>query len=755
MNLNNINKKDRKRENKITMNIKQVEYQRKAIEELKYKSKMFLNDIHQNYLNEILFTSPVASGKTVMTGIYMNELVEELNQDNLTVAYLWLVTGKGKLHKQSESSLKNILNLNIKNPNEIIEQNTITNKDVVFLNWESIRQSENKFRTKNIDNKSIITAFENSKVDVIITLIDEAHESRNTLLANEFLNLIKPSLIVNITATPQNMPNFIPLNTVTVPISNVIQQGFIKKEIIVNDNITGITKNEIIKTAIEKRNTIQEKYRELNKNTIPLCLIQIENEKTTDFDLGTIDNVNSVYEMLVTNGIKESEIGVWVGDKKRCKNIDNILNSDVKYLIFKQSIATGWDCPRSHILVRFREVNSITFDIQTIGRILRTVEKVHYGDEFLDRAYIYTENECINFKEEVDSSVRNLILNQDNEAVLKNNETFNNSFKLVMEKRIQKAREDISVLDLYSNLKTDLGMYIFDLEVIEENLKLDILKGNLTVEDIKEGLENLEKENYQKTKEQIQYEYSEFMKILNKRYGLGILLPKLIKEIKGNEIENDKIKELIVSNKKELNLRIQQFLKDYLNQSVILSKELHEYKIPVSKYYSKISESKFSKYAYTKEPDLSVENTKSKSESLFADYLNNNSNVENWFKNGLGKSDFSIVYVEKDKEGNNVLKEYFPDFMIISKTKKLYILDVKSAIGKQDFEGVRLKYNAGKEFENYLKENLDSLNLPITDVEISVVKKENNELTSNFQICNSLKYEEDLNKNKWNVLDIK
>jgi len=41
-------------------------------------------------------------------------------------------------------------------------------------------------------------------------------------------------------------------------------------------------------------------------------------------------------------------------------------NSKVEFLIFKTAIATGWDCPRAQILVRFREVKSIQFEIQTI-----------------------------------------------------------------------------------------------------------------------------------------------------------------------------------------------------------------------------------------------------------------------------------------------------------------------------------------------------------------------------------------------------
>jgi type III restriction enzyme len=39
----------------------------------------------------------------------------------------------------------------------------------------------------------------------------------------------------------------------------------------------------------------------------------------------------------------------------------------------------------------FREIKSITFEIQTVGRILRMPELKHYQNESLNRAYVYTD----------------------------------------------------------------------------------------------------------------------------------------------------------------------------------------------------------------------------------------------------------------------------------------------------------------------------------------------------------------------------
>ena len=68
-------------------------------------------------------------------------------------------------------------------------------------------------------------------------------------------------------------------------------------------------------------------------------------------------------------------------------------------LIFKQAIAQGWDCPRAHILISYREVRSEAFGIQTVGRILRMPHRRHYINDDLNFGYVYTniESTSINF----------------------------------------------------------------------------------------------------------------------------------------------------------------------------------------------------------------------------------------------------------------------------------------------------------------------------------------------------------------------
>ena len=96
-------------------------------------------------------------------------------------------------------------------------------------------------------------------------------------------------------------------------------------------------------------------------------------------------------------------MAIWLSNEK--DNIEDIESNynEVEVLIFKQAIALGWDCPRAQILLMFREIKSVTFEIQTVGRILRTPEAKHYDILELDRGYVYTNLEKIAIKEDKDS----------------------------------------------------------------------------------------------------------------------------------------------------------------------------------------------------------------------------------------------------------------------------------------------------------------------------------------------------------------
>lgn len=290
---------------------------------------------------------------------------------------------------------------------------TVVNQnEVVFVNWEKIRAKDKEtgeFKNIVMKDKETINFPEVIKNTHeigrnIILIIDESHSGATTERAKEIRDeIIDADLTIEMSATPVLTSAM--HGIVKVESNDVIQEQMIKKEIIINKDIDKIVEDEmdseklILESAYRKREELASKYKEQGANVNPLVLIQIPNSTAGEI------KKESVIRFLEEKGITRDngKLAIYLDGDTIDKNSDELLPVDgaIEYLIFKMAIDTGWDCPRSQILVRFRETNSIIFEIQTVGRILRMPEAKHYMDEELNRAFVYTNIQSIAIKKEL------------------------------------------------------------------------------------------------------------------------------------------------------------------------------------------------------------------------------------------------------------------------------------------------------------------------------------------------------------------
>ena len=375
-------------------------YQEKAVEELIYKSKLLLEKDQDK--RTLVFQAPTGSGKTFMMSNYIRELIDELERN---VCFIWVSIGKGDLHIQSYQSIKEELfyfpNVCLLEQEYFGHKAHIQNNDVVVVNWEKLRTKDRE--TGDWKNKlmrdgelwNFRELIENTKElgKLIVMIIDESHSNSTSERALELRDeIVKADLTVEMSATPVLREGNYQEKVVVEP-TDVINEGMIKKEIIINENLDEFSEDEltsqelILESAYQKRLELKEQYEKANIRVNPLVLIQLptgnEGEDKRDF----------VEQFLAKKGITydNEKLAVWLSEEKvnNEKSLVTPNDSKVEFLIFKQAIDTGWDCPRSQILVRFREIRSVTFEIQTVGRILRMPEAEHYENENLNRAFVY------------------------------------------------------------------------------------------------------------------------------------------------------------------------------------------------------------------------------------------------------------------------------------------------------------------------------------------------------------------------------
>lgn len=375
-------------------------YQENAVDELVMKSKLlFAKNLDKK---TIVFQSPTGSGKTFMMSHCISQLIEELRDDD--VCFLWLSPGKGSLHEQSFRSLKKEFSgfpvAYLLEEEFIGSRRTIDKNEVVVGNWEKLSNKDGKsgeWKSRLMKDKETVNfreLIENTKNSgtKIVLIIDESHSRHNAPRAFELRDMvIKPDLTIEMSATPTSKEFH---EKVTVEPTSVIEEGMIKKEIIVNENLDkfGTKEDEqqriIMEAAYAKRLQLKKLYAEIGLDINPLVLVQIPNTEAGEDKKDFVEKFLAEKDITKDNG----KLAVWLTEEKINQEAELITKNDNKaeFLIFKQSIDTGWDCPRAQILVGFREIQSIVFKIQILGRILRMPEAIHYKNELLNSSYIFT-----------------------------------------------------------------------------------------------------------------------------------------------------------------------------------------------------------------------------------------------------------------------------------------------------------------------------------------------------------------------------
>ena len=381
------------------------DYQKKAVRDLKQRMIEMLNDPEDR--QRLIFKAPTGAGKTVMVSTLLDELTRDLPINGecrySRVAWVWIAPNK--LHQQSYRSMRNFFSerrsLRPVMFDECDHLDGLHPGDVLFLNWESINKDNAVMIRDNEQNRTLYELIRKTKIEQhlpVVVIIDEEHmfAGRNAKKSELVLQAIQPHIELRVSATPVTQS----YNAVVVKRQDVINEEMIKKGIELNPNVKSskeqseLTVNQrLLKKALEKRKELAEAYKEYGIN--PLLLIQLPNDSSESMsskDKTIAEEMQAYLEQVCDISVANGRLAVWLS-KDKSPNLQNITRPDdiTEVLLFKQAIALGWDCPRASVLLIFRELQSMTFTTQTVGRILRMPEQHFYQNDALNYGYVYTD----------------------------------------------------------------------------------------------------------------------------------------------------------------------------------------------------------------------------------------------------------------------------------------------------------------------------------------------------------------------------
>lgn len=685
------------------------DFQEKAV-------KFLLDTTTKSDSKEIItIKAPTGSGKTIVLIDYIDEYLSKVNSKT---AFIWLCPGKGDLEEQSKSKMDKYTPW--RNTGNLFDAllNGFEEESTTFINWELVTKRGNT-SIRDSERKNLFDRIaEAHRYGIEFTVIIDEEHSHNTSKAKSIIDSFAASHIIRVSATTvkNKLHEFYEIDEL-----DVIDAGLITKAIYVNkgieDNIE-ITDDYdyLLDLADDKRKAIASKYTILGKLIRPIVLIQFPNAQP--------ETILAVEKKLEDMGYTYNNgmVSKWMsGDKKDLP--ENLTDNDATpvFLLMKQAISTGWDCPRAKILVKLREGMNETFEIQTIGRIRRMPEAKHYEDDLLDYCYVYTFDEKYKagLLTEIDKAyeVRRLFVKEKCKTFTMEKEMRDLDFDGLGEREVLNKIYDFLVekYKLGGNkeknkmLLADKG-YTFGDRIFGKILHGEYIRSSAVMES-KNYFTTNKKVNTHKHGIELLHSVDSIKSSIGMKTGkVKIILERLFR--KGGTrhkklllLNTAEFYAFVVNNEHQLKEEFREVTSTMSIQQILsLNPKKSQFRIPEQDFFrydpSVKKEIEYLSNAFEEYTSgFATSNVRSNSEQLFEQYCENSNDIDWVYKNGdTGQQYFSIVYTDTFQKQ----WLFYPDYIIMKKGGTAWIIETKGGESKGQDKNIDNqignKFNAFKRY---------------------------------------------------------
>lgn len=363
----------------------------------------------------IVLSAPTGSGKTITIAAVIDWTfggTEGIPARPNTI-FLWL-SDSPELNQQSKNKLLAAcdhipFHRLVTVDSESFDEEKLASGHVYFINTQLL--GKDKLLTKGGDKKAhtfwqtVANTIAAAPEDFVL-VIDEAHrgagvtdKSRKPIMqkfitGSDADGLPLVPLVLGMSATPQRFTDLLGNTTrtqrpVNITAEAVRQSGLLKDLIVVTTNRSKTVESDIthLQNAASRWKHFSERWaayctKEKEKIAVkPVLVVQVEDGTENTLTATPLNDVVTVLQRemgpLAINEIvhcfqdrDEIQYGGCIIRRMDASRIQD--SPDVKVVLFKTALTTGWDCPRAEVMMSFRRSVDATTIAQLVGRMIRT-----------------------------------------------------------------------------------------------------------------------------------------------------------------------------------------------------------------------------------------------------------------------------------------------------------------------------------------------------------------------------------------------
>ncbi len=383
----------------------------------------------------VSFTAPTGAGKTIIMASLIESIFfgDEVYPEQPEAIVVWL-SDSPQLNEQSKDKIdlkadKIRLGQCVTVQDDSFDQEVFDDGHIYFLNTQKLGKSSNL--TKHTDNRqyTIWETLANTareKSNRLYFIIDEAHRGmqgreagRATTIMQKFLKgspedgIEAMPVVIGMSATSARFNALVhgiasDTQYVVVTTDEVRASGLLKDRIVISypEDNTGNKDMAVLQAAADEwkdkwDHWYQYCYEQHYAYVNPVLVIQVQNATASSISATDLDDCIQKIEERTGIRFQEGEVVHTFGDANNVIKINGLNvpyvapsaiaeDKRIRVVFFKESLSTGWDCPRAETMMSFRHATDATYIAQLLGRMIRTPMQMHIQvDETLNDVHLY------------------------------------------------------------------------------------------------------------------------------------------------------------------------------------------------------------------------------------------------------------------------------------------------------------------------------------------------------------------------------